>query len=534
VMGSLALGLAAAQLLPTIDLARHSHRDSHFAQSDWAMPVWGWASFLVPMFQTSPMQQIVVQPGQYWTSSYYAGIGIVFLAGIALWRGRRDWRVGLLGAFLLASLVLALGYNGYVFKWLQELIPVLGMFQFPVKFVILTLTVVPLLAAYAVAQYEKQPPADWRGCRLELGWAMVMLALIGVILWVARRWPAAGSAWPATAANGLERALFLVLTSLALYFFVSRPSWRCWSIVPLLAVGWVDVLTHEPWQNPTLDPSLYQQGLGAMKVQFNPVPNIDQSRLMMSSYSARQLYYSPASSVRTNFILDRVVFLANCNLLDDLPKVDGFFSLNIRESDKVLWLLDARRGQKLEDLEDLLAVSQTIATGKVFDWVPRTNYIPIVSLGQAPVFADGPETLEAIDKDKADFRTVVFLPTEAKSTVTAGRVPSARITAKDFTPTRQSIEVETPAPTMLVLSQAYYHNWEASVDGNAVPLWRANYAFQAVEVAAGKHRILLVYKDKALRMGGEISLAAVLTCAGGWLISKRKTAGGTGEITASC
>src|SRR5271170_1750117 len=54
VMGPLALCLAAAQLLPTIDLARHSHRDIHFARSDWAMPLSGWANFLVPMFRTSP------------------------------------------------------------------------------------------------------------------------------------------------------------------------------------------------------------------------------------------------------------------------------------------------------------------------------------------------------------------------------------------------------------------------------------------------------------------------------------------------
>jgi hypothetical protein len=533
VMGSLALGLAAAQLLPTLDLARHSHRDSHFARSDWAMPLLGWGNFLVPMFQTTPMQQIVVQPGQYWTSSYYAGIGVVFLAGIGLWRGRRDWRVELLGAFLLASLVLALGYNGYVFKWVQRLIPILGMFQFPVKFVILTMTVAPLLAAGAVAQYEKQPPGGRRGWRLELGWGAAMLGLMGVILWVARRWPAGDSGWRTIAGNGIGRALFLLLTALALYFFASRPSWRGWSIVPLLAVCWGDVLTHEPWQNPTVDPSLYQAGLGAMKVQFNPVPNIAQSRLMMSPYSARQLYYSPALNVRTNFILDRVVFLANCNLLDDLPKVDGFFSLNIRESDKVLWLLDARTGRKMEDLEDLLSVSQTIAPGKVFDWVPRTNYIPIVSVGQAPVFADGPKAMDAIEKDTADFRTVVYLPTEAKSAVQAVREPKARITAKDFTPTRQRMEVETPAPTMVVLCQAYYHNWEASVDGIAAPLWRANYAFQAVEVPAGKHRILLVYKDKALRLGGAISLAAVLLCAGGWQKARRKTGGGAGEFGAT-
>jgi hypothetical protein len=396
------------------------------------------------------------------------------------------------------------------------------MFQFPVKFVILTLMAAPLLAACAVAEYEKQPPAGWQGWRLDAGWGAAMLVLIGVILWAARRWPVGDSSWTATMANGLERALFLLLTVLAIYLFASRPSWRRWSIVPLLAVCWVDVLTHEPWQNPTVDPSLYQQGLAEMKVQFNPAPDIAKSRLMMSPYSARQLYYKPASDVRTNFILDRVVFLANCNLLDDLPKVDGFFSLNIRESDKVLWMLDARTGRKMEDLEDFLSISQTIAPGKVFDWVARTNYIPIASMGQGPVFADGPETLEAIEKDTADFRTVVYLPTEARSVVKAAREPRARVAATDFAPSRQSIEVETPAPTMLVLGQAYYHNWEASVDGVAAPLWRANYAFQAVEVPAGKHRILLEYKDKALRLGGAISLAAVLVCACGWLAGRRK------------
>jgi hypothetical protein len=533
VMGSLGLGLAAAQLLPTLDLARHSHRDSHYARSDWSMPPLGWANFLVPMFQTTPMQQIVVQPGQYWTSSYYAGIGVVYLAGIALWRGRRNGRVGLLGAFLLASLVLALGYNGFVFRWVQRLIPVLGMFQFPVKFVILTLTVAPLLAACAVAQYERRTPGAGRAWRVEFVWGAAMLALIGVILCVARRWPVEDSSWTATAANGLERVLFLALTALALYLFVSRPSWRSWSIVPLLAVCWVDVLTHEPWQNPTLNPSLYQPGLAALKAQFRPVPNIAQSRLMMSPFSARQLYYKPGSDMKTSFLLDRIVFLANCNLLDDLPKVDGFFSLNVRESDKVLWLLDSRTSQKLDSLEDLLSVSQTIAPGEVFDWVPRADYIPIVSLGQAPVFADDATAFDAIEEGVADFRKVVYLPTEARGAVQAVAEPRARVMAKDFTPARQNIDVETPAATMVVLGQAYYHNWEASVDGTAAQLWRANYAFQAVEVPAGKHRILLRYNDQALRWGGTISLVSVLICAVCWLTMRKKAIGGEMASNAS-
>jgi hypothetical protein len=427
---------------------------------------------------------------------------------------------------LAASLVLALGYNGLVFRWVQRWIPLMGMFQFPVKFVILTLTAAPLLAAGGLAQYEKQTPGGRRGWRLEFGWGAAMLGMIGVIVWVAWRRPLEGSSWTATAANGLWRVLFLLLTALALWLFVSRPAWRRWSIVPLLAVSWLDVLTHEPWQNPTVTPRVYQQGLAALDAKFkNTMPDIAQSRLMISPYAAGQLYYHPARDPKTSFLRDRAVFMADCNLLDDLPKVDGFFSINLRESDKVLLLLNSRAGRKLDSLQDLLSVSQTIAPGALFDWVARTNYIPIVSLGQGPVFADGPAALEAIDKDTADFRTVVYLPMEAKAAIQAVREPRARILAKEFTPARQSIEVETPAPTMVVLCQAYYHNWQASVDGVPVPLWRANYAFQALETPAGRHHILLVYTDKAFRLGGAISLASILLCAGGWLLWRRPAAG---------
>ena len=198
-MGLLALGLAAAQWLPFMDFTLHCSRNSHYGDSAWAMPPWGWGNFLVPLFQTSHWQQIVVQRNQYWTSSYYAGIGTVFLAGIALWRGRRNWRVWLLGGFLLASLVLALGNDGYLFLWLRRLLPFLGFFRYPVKFIILTLLVLPLLAAWALAHYESRPACGWRGWRLDLLWGAALLLLIGAVLGVARLWPVGDNSWPATA-----------------------------------------------------------------------------------------------------------------------------------------------------------------------------------------------------------------------------------------------------------------------------------------------------------------------------------------------
>ena len=46
---ALVISLAAAQLLPFLDLATHSQRSAGYADTRWSMPGWGWVNFLVPM-----------------------------------------------------------------------------------------------------------------------------------------------------------------------------------------------------------------------------------------------------------------------------------------------------------------------------------------------------------------------------------------------------------------------------------------------------------------------------------------------------
>lgn len=510
-MGGLAFGLAAPQLLTFADFAVHSSRDTHFATSAWAMPPWGWASFLVPLFQTERWQSIAMQPHQYWTSSYYNGIGVMLLVLIAVWRVR-NWRVWLLGGVLLASMVLAMGDKAYIYMWLRHVLPFLGLFRYPIKFVILSAAVIPLLAAFALGSYEKTQNRRPGFGKLEICLAASFALLIGVILWFARYRPVPFSSWTPTLRNGLERLGMLGVVLGLLYFFACKPQRRSWSVFLLLAVCWLDLVTSVPWQNPTVAPSIYQADLGQMKAKLTPAPDIAESRLMMSPYAANQFYYKPAADLTANCLLDRLVFLGDCNLLDGLPKVDGFFSLNLRESDKVLRLLDSADARELPYLEDFLGVSQTIAPGTVFDWAPRATFLPIVSIGQAPVFASPEMTFAAIERGSLDFRKVVYLPTTAQSSITAKSAPAARIVAKDFHPQRETIQVETPAPAMFYLSQAYYHDWHATVDGKEVSLWRANYAFQSVEMPPGRHVLRLSYVDQAYRLGTLLAALAGLGC----------------------
>src|ERR1019366_2913234 len=124
-------GLAAAQLLPFLDLLAHSQRGKAFGDSLWSMPAWGWANLLVPLYRTyqTPLG-LYAQPDQYWISSYYLGVGVLAFGLLAVCLVRRP-RVLLLGALTVLCLVLSLGNRGLVYPALKHLLPVLGFMRYP-------------------------------------------------------------------------------------------------------------------------------------------------------------------------------------------------------------------------------------------------------------------------------------------------------------------------------------------------------------------------------------------------------------------
>ncbi len=77
---------------------------------------------------------------------------------------------------------------------------------------------------------------------------------------------------------------------------------------------------------------------------------------------------------------------------------------------------------------------------------------------------------------------------------------------------RLEFETEATAQAMVTVAQTFYHPWRAYVDGRETPLWPANYAFQALEVPAGRHRVSVVYEDKAFLLGAVLSAVCLLGC----------------------
>jgi uncharacterized membrane protein YfhO len=72
---------------------------------------------------------------------------------------------------------------------------------------------------------------------------------------------------------------------------------------------------------------------------------------------------------------------------------------------------------------------------------------------------------------------------------------------------------------LLVISQPFYPGWRAAVDGEPVPIYRADYLLQAIQIGAGNHRIELTYRLSILP--AIVSLSALLVCVAGVFVDSR-------------
>jgi len=551
----LVAGLAAAQLLPFLELLAHSQRDPGFSQSSWSMPGTGWANFLVPLFHcfsSAANQGVFFQYDQWWTSSYYAGIATWILAVFAAWHVRQV-RVWLLVALTGLSVILALGDSGWLYQWLREAIPQFGLLRYPIKFVVVALFSLPLLGAFGIARFQAGTAAHCF-CDLRavcLGWVGT-LGLMAGTLWFAWRYPFQWDEWPATWQNGLARAAYLTVF-LGLLFYMTpkvppregtRPTTSCRpgpltrrrgfmssgiarrsAVKPnlsrlfqiaLLVITWLDFMTHTPRQNPTVSRTAYEPGL----LRISPAPAHGVSRAMVTPTADRKFRSMAVSEGLKQYIGTRLGLFSNCNLLDDIPKLNGFFSLYLREADQVWALLYLSGNTNLSRLLDFLNVSHITAPGTLFDWEIRTNFLAFVTAGQRPVFTDDATALRSLAAPDFSPREVVYLPVGvgARSMVTA-RAASARILSSRFTAHGGEIDVDAQEQSLVVISQAFYPAWRAFLDGRPVPVWRANYAFQAVETPAGRHHLELVYQDWHFIFGVAVSAATLLAC---WIWCNRR------------
>ena len=131
-----------------------------------------------------------------------------------------------------------------------------------------------------------------------------------------------------------------------------------------------------------------------------------------------------------------------------------------------------------------------------------------------------PETLRGLTNASFNPSEVVYLPVEPRPLLAATNRTEVRISLRSCANQRIDLEVTARQASLLVIGQSYHSPWRAYVDEKPTTVWRANHAFQAVEVPAGSHQVRLAYEDRRFVCGGAISVGTLLLCAIGWCLKK--------------
>lgn len=545
--GAVGLLLMAAQWLPTAALVGQSSRrqfpfDFRLVASVHPAAL---ADALVPRLVAGTSMGDAVRAAVFdgrepFLASLYLGIATLPLVALSLASGRRQRRWAWLAFGVL--LLLALGRHAAPARWLLGL-PPLSMFRYPSKYYWAASFAWAVLVGLGVDVWCR----SWIGRERALARASAAILLALAAALAVGGWRAAGApAWFAQALQvpdpwrGAMAAIasskllaasgWLAAASLLLAVRAARPDWTRASALAVTAAVAADLSSAGRPVNPLAPAALLRH----RPPLVDPVlPGAAEARLYSAGVPAetlnRRLTRGPAGW-----------------------EPEWRFALGVQEM--LSAPLGSRwgiRGSFDPDFTGLAPTAQTLVAGLVLQYQDTPLGVRLLQMGNVGwvigAYAGLPEVARAqsVFDDPLVLRRV---PDPLPPCYVVGRtthVPSdddgiRRIASSDFDPRAEAVlagegpdlwptagfrgaaeyrerragrlRIETAAngPGLLVVSEAYDRDWQASLDGAAVPVERANVRFRGVRVPAGRHLVEMTYAPRTVAWGLAASALGLL------------------------
>lgn len=546
----LAVLLAAVQILPTAELTALSPRSTG-AERVFALTYsfWPWRllTLLMPDLFGNPARGDYWGYATYWEDHAYLGVLPFVLALVAVGRYLAQprpperagdetrgpyWAVVPFFATLAPlSLVLALGWNTPLYLWVYQFAPGFAFFQAPARLLIWYTVAMAVLAGVGAHVFRLT-------ARSRRNWLRLLVASAGITIAVA----VASLLLTGRSRTFLMSGLLLgVLLALSIILLLQRPAGRPgqssrsllwqWLVVVFIAF---DLLQAALPLTPTLPAAVFGEPIASaefLKQQPGPHRFLVGSRFDYDTKFNRYFRFNafgPGGPDHWQTLKETLI--PNLGVYAGLPSANNYEPLAVGHWQQLMHLVERSDGARRDRLLALMNVgyvvddpagpggppvyrTEVMAIRRVAQPLPRAYFVPAAY--PVNTEAEAAARLSSADFDSTQEIVIILNNSNSFTGPLAGAAPGiaspvqpAVITAEETS--RLVLNVVAPAAGFVVLTDTFYPGWQATVDGQAVPVWQANLAFRAVPVAAGRREIIFSYTPRSFRLGLWLTVLAWL------------------------
>jgi Bacterial membrane protein YfhO len=559
--------IAAVLYLPVHDYAKYSIRGASSAggldygyATNWSLHPSEMLTFLVP-FSFGFGKDLYLGHMPFTDYPNYLGVVVLVFACVALFRVRGRWVAFLAFVALVATLVSFGKFLPVLYGPLFKFAPYFSKFRVPVMVLIVQQLAVILLFAIGldhVLKSERASVRRWALRGLAAAGVCFVLALLSQGFWSEDFARGAASRVRATqdpsgqlmvarmvgdflARDLIQLATIAVLLAAAAFAFASSARMRPAVFAGLvLVLGLVDYYRVDRF---ILHPERFRKHDGYRILR-------DRSTLERYTTSDELIeFLRQREGVFRVFPMDdpdnpvaTAAFMSNRYMVFDIASVGGYHPAKLSLYDEFLRALavslENRRFHLLNMVNARYLVSSVrlpdhpaltaVWVGEDYEGNTRAVYenrdaFPRAWVAGEYVVATGDDALAMLAEGAVDSRRKVILAEEPAVAPVPGDSAEVSITRREAREMVMTVELDRPG--IVVVSDAYYVDWKATVDGQPADILRANHAFRAVALGAGRHEIVMRYDAALLRKGATISVTTVvltlLALLGSWVAGRR-------------
>lgn len=486
-LGGVAFGVSALSLLPAVAWQQVSGRaDFSYAQSvNYSLPWRGLLGWVVPNFFGRNAATFWAD----WDRVEYGYMGIMpLLLVAAAWllpTERRRFRLffTLAGLFFVA---LALGGNAPVHALVFRPLPL--PFQVPARFVVLANFCFALVAAQGAMQLmqaKRLPLAVWAGG----GFALLVAVVLGLL----------GYAWRDAVPD--PQGVRAIAAFLLLYL-------AGWGVVWLRQKGHLDPIRFGSLAVALVVVDVVGLGFSAEIDPHDPTVGFQ--------------HRAAIATLQADVGIDRIDVAtgawqpSTAQMIGEYDVGGVFNPLTLATQQAFVGALGYRGSPAYNFLGIKYVVADKTEPPSDTDFIiPIANDDPAVDIYlnnralprvqmiyQTQLVADHAAAFEAVVA--ADFDPSRRVVLEAGRQLADEPQPHA-LQLIDYRNNRVRVDVVTERDGYLVLSDAYYSGWRATVDGEPTDILRANYGYRAVYVPAGNHEVVMRFRPQSWTLGLAVS-----------------------------